>query len=87
MSIESAQAFLERMKTDEEFAKNVTECKDSEARRSYVKEAGFDFTPEEALELRGELSDGQLDLIGGGVCSYFDIPTMSTPDAILSLIK
>ncbi|MBW4054612.1 MAG: Nif11-like leader peptide family natural product precursor, partial [Proteobacteria bacterium] len=47
MSIESAQAFLERMKSDEEFAKNVTEYKDYEASMSYVKEAGFEFTLEE----------------------------------------
>ena len=87
MSIESAQAFLERMKTDEEFAKNVIACPDKEARITYVKEAGFDFTHNELTELRGVLTDEQLDLIGGGVCSYFDIPTMSYPDALLSLIK
>ncbi|MDD2582922.1 MAG: Nif11-like leader peptide family natural product precursor [Desulfuromonadaceae bacterium] len=70
MSIESAQTFLERMKTDEEFAKNVMACKDAESRKAYVKEAGFDFTPEEALELRGELTDDQLDVIAGGGWGY-----------------
>ena len=66
MSIESAQAFMERMKTDGEFAKNVTECKDSEARMSYVKEAGFDFTLEEVKTVTSELTDNMLDSVAGG---------------------
>ncbi|MDD2582923.1 MAG: Nif11-like leader peptide family natural product precursor [Desulfuromonadaceae bacterium] len=66
MSIESAQTFLERMKTDEEFAKNVTECKDSEARMSYVKEAGFDFTLDEVKTVTNELTDDMLDQVAGG---------------------
>jgi predicted ribosomally synthesized peptide with nif11-like leader len=37
MSIESAKAFLERMKTDEDFAQKVTACKDAETLRSLVQ--------------------------------------------------
>ena len=66
MSIESAQAFIERIKTDEEFAKNVTECKDSESRMSYAKEAGFEFTLEEVKEVTSELTDEMLDSVAGG---------------------
>ena len=66
MSIESAQAFIERMKADEEFAKNVTECKDSEARMSYVKESGFEFTLDEVKSVNSELTDEDLDNIAGG---------------------
>ncbi|MDD2582925.1 MAG: Nif11-like leader peptide family natural product precursor [Desulfuromonadaceae bacterium] len=66
MSIESAQAFLERMKTDEEFAKIVMACSDTESRITCVKEAGFDFTIEEIAGLQGELSDGDLDHVAGG---------------------
>ncbi len=44
MSIESAKAFIERMKTDEEFAKKATECRDKKAWQTLAKEAGFDFT-------------------------------------------
>ncbi|MBW4055855.1 MAG: Nif11-like leader peptide family natural product precursor [Proteobacteria bacterium] len=69
MSIESAQAFLERMKTDEEFAKNVTEYKDFEASMSYVKEAGFEFTLEEVKALTSELTDEMLDQVSGGSSS------------------
>ena len=67
MSIESAQAFLERMKTDEEFAKNVTECKDAEARIAYVKEAVFEFTIEEIKGVASELTDDMLDNVAGGI--------------------
>ncbi|MBW4055854.1 MAG: Nif11-like leader peptide family natural product precursor [Proteobacteria bacterium] len=66
MSIESAQAFLERMKSDEEFAKNVTEYKDFEAGMSYVKEAGFEFTLEEMKAVSSELTDDVLDNVVGG---------------------
>ena len=44
MSIESAQAFIERMKTDEEFARKVTECADAKSRQAYVRGEGFDFS-------------------------------------------
>jgi len=66
MSIESAKAFIERMKTDEEFAKKVTACKDSDARLALIKGDGYDFTPEEIAELRGKLSDDELDSVAGG---------------------
>ena len=36
MSIESAKAFIERMKTDEDFAKEVKECKDADVRMTFV---------------------------------------------------
>ncbi len=66
MSIESAKLFVERMKTDEDFAKAVTECKDAEARMTFVKTAGFDFTPTEIKTVNEELSDTDLDAIAGG---------------------
>ncbi|MBW4054613.1 MAG: Nif11-like leader peptide family natural product precursor [Proteobacteria bacterium] len=77
MSIESAQAFIERMKSDEEFAKNVTECKDSEARMSYVKEAGFEFTLEEVKAVSSELTDDVLDNVVGGSGTVFSIPDIT----------
>lgn len=66
MSIESAQAFLERLKTDENFAKEVTACTDSEARVALVKAAGFDFTMEEVNEVASELSEEELAGVAGG---------------------
>lgn len=66
MSIESAKAFIERMNTDEEFAKKVTACKDAAARMAYIKDEGFDFTVAEITTVKGELSDEELDLVAGG---------------------
>jgi len=68
MSVESAKQFIEKMKTDEAFAQKVKECKDSEARMTFVKESGFDFTTEEVKGLQGELSDDELDAVAGGGC-------------------
>ena len=66
MSIESAKAFLERMKTDEDFAKKVTACKDSDERMAFIKGEGFDFTVAEISTVKGELNDEDLDLVAGG---------------------
>jgi predicted ribosomally synthesized peptide with nif11-like leader len=72
MSMESAKSFFERMKTDEDFRKQVTECKDTEARKSYVKKAGFDFTIEELKAHTGELADAELDKVAAGSSCYQD---------------
>jgi hypothetical protein len=36
MSIESAQLFIERMKTDEDFAKEITACIDAGKRKEFA---------------------------------------------------
>lgn len=66
MSIEAAKAFIERMRTDEEFAKKVNACKDAEERKALVLEAGFDFTASEIENAGQELSDHDLDRVAGG---------------------
>jgi predicted ribosomally synthesized peptide with nif11-like leader len=65
MSIESAKAFLERMRNDEAFRKSVGEIATSEERMEYVKGAGFDFTKDEIANLKDELSDDDLDVVSG----------------------
>ncbi len=67
MSIESAKAFLERMKTDEDFRNSVGEIGTAEERLEYVKKAGFDFTKDEIANLKDELSDDDMDNISGGI--------------------
>lgn len=67
MSIEAAKSFIERMKTDEEFAKKVTACKDAEARMAVVREAGFDFTAAEIKETGPALTDDELSRVIGGL--------------------
>lgn len=66
MSMEDAKSFIERMKTDEEFAKKVTAAKDAEERMAVAREAGFNFTTSEINEAAGELSEGDLDIVAGG---------------------
>ena len=70
MSIESAKAFLERIKSDEDFKNSVGELGTAEERMEYVKGAGFDFTKEEIKSLKDELSDEELDAVAGGSCMF-----------------
>ena len=66
MSIESAKAFLERLKDDKDFRTSVGEIGTAEERLEYVKKAGFDFTMEEIATLKDELSEEELDFVAGG---------------------
>ena len=66
MSMELAKAFMKRMKVDEDFRKNVTECKDAESRKNFVKSQGFDFTAEDMELVRAELSEEDIMAIAGG---------------------
>ena len=61
MSIESAKAFIERMRTDEEFRNQMIAVEDKEARAALVKSREFDFTGEDICRAIGELSKGVLD--------------------------
>lgn len=76
MSVESAKACMERIKTDEDFAKKVMECKDAEARIVFVRTAGYDFTAEEFGKLvEGEMQNDELNEVAGGfdwgcACDY-----------------
>ncbi len=67
MSTESAKTFLEKMRTDDDFAKSVTDAATKKERADLVKAAGFDFTAAEFNEEVGELSDEELDGVAGGV--------------------
>ncbi len=66
MSVESAEAFVERMKTDEEFAKRIAAAESSEQRWAVVKAEGFDFTKEEIEEATAELSEDELASVAAG---------------------
>ncbi len=67
MSLESAKAFVERMKTDEDFRKKVNECKDNEDRMSFVKQAGYNFTVEDIELVKAELTEDELGGVAGGL--------------------
>ncbi len=66
MSIDVAKAYLERIKTDEEFAKKVNSFEDKDARRDFVVQAGYTFTKEEIEEASSELNEQELDGVAGG---------------------
>ena len=70
MSIESAKAFIERMKTDEEFNNRVSTAEDQKARIALVKAEGFDFSVEDINAVKSELTGDDLDAIAGGGCNY-----------------
>lgn len=67
MSMESAKAYMERMKNDEDFRKKVTECKNNEERKFFVVSEGFDFSVEDIKQASGELSEEELDKLSGGL--------------------
>lgn len=66
MSLESAKSFMERVRTDEVFAKQVRECEDGDSRMALAIAQGFDFTAQEMEEAKKELSNEELDSIAGG---------------------
>jgi len=70
MSIESAKAYIERLKTDEDFRQRVQDAEDGESRLALAKAEGFDFTRDEIGKVTSELSDDELDDISGTGCHY-----------------
>ena len=66
MSIESAKLFIEKMKTDEEFAKTIIAETSTETRMTLAHDAGFTFTAEEIKQVTSELTDEELDYVAGG---------------------
>jgi predicted ribosomally synthesized peptide with nif11-like leader len=47
MSVESAKAYIERMRSDAAFRSTVNACDDEQANWRFLKENGFEFTLEE----------------------------------------
>jgi len=66
MSIESAKAYIERVKTDKEFRKRVKAAADQEARKASVKAEKFDFTAKSIRAAKTELSEDRIDTGAGG---------------------
>ena len=66
MSIESAKAFLERVKNDEDFRKKLEGKTSAEEHIKFAKAQGFDFTKDEFREVKDSLSDEMLDAVSGG---------------------
>jgi len=77
MAIESAKAFIERMRTDASFRESIRKAKDKKERWMLINEAGFNFTKEEfeqaKAELAGQLSEEELELVSGGTIPVITI--------------
>ena len=68
MSIDSARAYVERIKEDEEFRKKVLECKDAKERGELVRAEGFDFTAKDIEVVTAVLEDTEIERATGGGC-------------------
>jgi len=66
MSVESAKAFVERVKTDPEFKKRVVECEGAEARAALLEAEGHEFSAKDLVNSEGEIDDALLEKITGG---------------------
>ena len=81
MSVESAKAFLNRVFSDEEFAKKLMALDSDEARKQFAEDAGYDFNLSDmeellpagvtieqirSLDTEGELPDELMEAIVGG---------------------
>lgn len=77
MSIENAQAFYSRMKTDDAFLDQVENAASPEVRLEIIQAAGYDFNEEEfntvlaqnAQPEDAELSEAELLQVSGGIFS------------------
>jgi predicted ribosomally synthesized peptide with nif11-like leader len=50
MSIDSAKAYMQRMREDPEFRRRVNECDDPAVNWAFLKEMGFEFSAQEFKE-------------------------------------
>ncbi len=61
MSVESARAFIEKIKSDGEFSKQINEAKTKEARLKIAKKTGLEFTEIEYKTVISELPTWTMD--------------------------
>ena len=66
MSIEQAQAFMEKVQNDEDLAKRLSEAQDNESKLEIARQEGFEFDLEQAKKATEEIDDTQLDSVAGG---------------------
>jgi predicted ribosomally synthesized peptide with nif11-like leader len=52
MSVESAIAYIKRMRSDESFRRTVNNCDDEARNWAFLKENGYEFTREEFLKAK-----------------------------------
>ena len=57
MSIQSAKAYVEKLKADEDFAKHIISAADAKTRQEIILTEGFNFTKTDINFVVSELSD------------------------------
>jgi len=70
MSLESAKAFLERMKIDQEFAQKIMVATTTDSRMTLARAEGFNCTLQEVEQATSKLTDDELDQVVGGSQPY-----------------
>ncbi len=68
MSKEAAKAFIEKMKSDQEFERRVMAVKDKTARLGLAKREGFDFSFDDLMAVQPKSSGG--DVQGQALLSF-----------------
>lgn len=71
MSVESAELFIKRMKSDKAFAEKINAFKSMEEAKQYIASQGFEFTVEDIGKCRQDLSDDDLDRVAAGGSSGY----------------
>ncbi len=77
MSTESAKAFIERVKNDEDFRKELEGLDSAEERMKFAKARGFDFTTDEIKGWQDTLTDDVLESVAAG--SWCECGSCSEP--------
>ena len=87
MSIESAKAYVERLKTDRGFAAAADAVKTEEQASAFIAEHGFDFTSAEfAAAVPRELAARELEAAVGGEPEGSPQRPMQCPKCLLSVV-
>ena len=61
MPVDSARTFIENIKSDGDFSKQINEANTTEARLQIAKKAGLEFTEEEYKAVTSELPNWTMD--------------------------
>ena len=86
MSTEQAQAFVERMKSDDAFRARVLAEEDVAARMEIIGAEGFDCSAAEIEAVSQELAESELEpVIGGGWESPLTCPQAECPEVAFRL--
>jgi predicted ribosomally synthesized peptide with nif11-like leader len=66
MSIEQVQAFMEKVKNDEDLVKRLSEAQDNESKLEIARQEGFEFDLEDVKKAKEQITDDELYKVAGG---------------------